>query len=132
MPEAERGPFPPLPPGTPSIRRVVSGADLSDTSLPRLVSKQELTALTAKFKNTLFLNAASINATHSHIQHGIGCDPNSKEWIPIVKPDKGRCLRSLRPPIVVRLRKGAAPEVVPLGVGRFPEGDIPKCGEQNS
>jgi hypothetical protein len=31
-------------------------------------------------------------------------------------------LRALRPPLVVRLRKGAPAELVRLGVDRFPEG----------
>lgn len=60
------------PPGAPRPRRVVSGCDLSDVAGAEDVYRaEELRELEADLSRTLFVNAASLNATTPLAQHGV-------------------------------------------------------------
>jgi hypothetical protein len=108
--------------------RAVHGRDLSDVHAAELPGPTRA-ALERDFKNTLFVNAANLNATISSHQHGK--DPKTG-WV--TAPNRGAegegsRMRALRPPIVVDVypqlpgeprSKGRA-ELIPLGIPRFPE-----------
>jgi Icc-related predicted phosphoesterase len=133
----ERSPYPPVPDCAPrkGSLRAVHGRDLSDVHAAKLPADGSgpggLTraALERDFKNTLFVNAANLNATISSHQHGQ--DPKTGK---VTAPNRGAegegsRMRALRPPIVVDVypqlpgeprSKGRA-ELIPLGIPRFPE-----------
>ena len=120
-----RGVFPALPVGLIRARRVVRGGDLSDVAAYRTLSATgELDRVQKALESMLFVNAASLNATMAHIQHGYREDRATGKAVlpPRTSPDVR--LMALRPPVVVRLRKGSPAEVMALGVERFPEWGI--------
>jgi hypothetical protein len=144
----ERGAaYPDPPPSAPrrGSLRVVRGRDLSQVHASHLpftegcdseAGSAELTrsALEVDFANTLFVNAASLNATISSHQHGLSRDPMSGRMVRIEglgfdKATAASRLRTLRPPIIVDVfperegedRKLGRAELIPLNIPRFPE-----------
>jgi Icc-related predicted phosphoesterase len=136
--------WPARPGDVPRSRRTVRGDDLSDVAAgaatftgeqnaERLTPAQQV-AMEADLARTLFVNAACMNATTPLVQHGIRVIelPGDVFRVELTAeslkraaqpPEERKSLRSLRPPIVVRVYPGAGAraEVVPLGVERFPE-----------
>jgi hypothetical protein len=131
-------------------RRIAWGHDLSDVAAAVLLPTPRLRALQDDLQNTLFVNAASLNAITSGVQHGVrptaqgdaemadkanGAKKPGKKASP--PPDQGDeaaraeaakpRVHDLRPPIVVRVFPGARgerrkPELLKLnGIPRFPE-----------
>jgi hypothetical protein len=119
-------PLPDPPPGMPRKRRVVRGDDLSDVGAGVLLDPAPLAALEADLRNTLFVNAANLNATTPLVQHGVRYDADSQRLL-LLRPGVSRAerkpLRQLRPPIVVRVfpGRGTPAVLLPLGIERFPE-----------
>jgi hypothetical protein len=133
--------WPEHPEGAPHTRRTVRGEDLSDVAAgaaaftgvaaPGRLTAEEVAALQADLQRTLFVNAANMNATTPLVQHGIRVLqlPGGAFRVALTaeaaKPrDERKGLRSLRPPVVVRVFPGgggARAVLVPLGVRRFPE-----------
>jgi hypothetical protein len=126
---------------------VVRGCDLSDVFAGQPVAhgglgEEGLARLQRDLRETLIVNAASLNATVSMHQHGLEvvqdpvtgrrhCRLSAKvqEWVDD-KGDLTNRLRTLRPPIVVDVWPRGLPHInggrgafklVPLGVERFPE-----------
>ena len=141
-------PYPAPPPGAPrrGSLRVVEGRDLSQVHASKLPFEEALdseageqltrSALEEDFAHTLFVNAASLNATISTNQHGLRFDRGLMQMVRCERTgpglDKAKAdsrLRTLRPPIIVDVfpeREGEPREcgravLVPLGIERFPE-----------
>ncbi len=113
-------------------RRVIYGDQLADAGAGAQLDGDQLRELQADVRDTLFVNAANLNATTPMVQHGLTVDEyrdadNKVHYRSRLKERKAPLpasfsLRALRPPIVVRVfAKGQRAEVVPLNVTRFPE-----------
>ena len=124
-------------------RRIAWGHDLSDVAAAVLLPTPQLQQLQADWQGTLFVNAASLNAITSGIQHGVrpsahgeaemvdkkpGKKANPPEGDEAARAEAARPhVHDLRPPIVVRVFPGARgerrkPELLKLnGNPRFPE-----------
>ena len=108
------------------LSQVHAGAPMKDLGPGDEVRKQ----LEADFANTLFVNAANLNATISMHQHGLYVNPETKQWkLMESEVEASSRLRALRPPIVVDVyperpgepRARGRAELIPLGITRFPE-----------
>ena len=125
--KAEDAPEPKEPPA--HWRRIAWGRDLSDVAAAVLLPTPKLQQLQADLKDTLFVNAASLNATTSCNQHGLGIDQQGHAVLKETNREKEggpTYAKELRPPIVVRVYPGArgerrTPELLNLNISRFPE-----------
>lgn len=108
------------------LSQVHAGAPTKDLGPGDEVRKQ----LEADFANTLFVNAANLNATISMHQHGLYVNPETKQWkLMESEVEASSRLRALRPPIVVDVyperpgepRARGRAELIPLNITRFPE-----------
>ena len=144
---ASGAPYPHPPHPRRGCLRVVQGRDLSQVHASKLPYEETLDeseaggepqltrrALEADFENTLFLNAANLNATTSGNQHGVRYDQRLDKLVRCEKAGRGfdkmtadSRMRVLRPPIVVDVypeREGeprGRAVLVPLNIERFPE-----------
>jgi hypothetical protein len=111
-------------------RRIAWGRDLSDVAAGVFMPTHQLTAHQADLKQTLFVNAANLNATIPRAQHGL--KPGAGGGVQVVQTKREQQggetrVKHLRPPIIVRVYPGKRgnrrpPEIVQLSENRrFPE-----------